>query len=190
MQRTRVQSQLKVEHLEKEQMLGEVKWFAPDHLGKWQNWKFAWVQSPLSTLTHLPDFQPCFDQTSTPGIPAPRVLSPLHWQCSLDLPCSSGVSTWGPEALPHLSAFYSLPVVGGLLSSGLTAILVGGSDCWDALRQKDALGRLKEVLPSDWDGWDSASRSSWKPSAGWSNDRHTIHSVNHVELSMHLPETS
>ena len=52
--------------------------------------------------------------------------------------------------MPHLSAFHSLPVVGGLLGSGLTAVLVGGSDCWDALRKKDALGRLKEVLPSDW----------------------------------------
>lgn len=54
--------------------------------------------------------------------------------------------------MPHLSAFHSLPVVGGLLGSGLTAILVGVSDYHDALRKKDALGQLKEVLPSDQGG--------------------------------------
>lgn len=54
--------------------------------------------------------------------------------------------------MPHLSAFHSLPVVGGLLGSGLTAVLVGVNDSQDALRRKDALGRLKEVLPHDQGG--------------------------------------
>lgn len=39
---------------------------------------------------------------------------------------------------------FPLSPCSGLLGSGLTTVLVGGSDCWDALRKKDALGQLRK----------------------------------------------
>lgn len=86
MQRTQVQFQVKVENLKKEQMLREVKWFAPDHLAKWRNWKSFqfWLSS-----------QPSLDPDSPSRFPAllwPNLNTWDTWSQTLATPSPAVVS--------------------------------------------------------------------------------------------------